>query len=172
MLATLAMAVVFTVLNSNFLNYNNFVTILQQMVLNGVLAVGMMFTIITGGIDLSVGCTYAITGIIVASCTVNYGMNPFLGILVGLVVGAVLGAFNGFLINKMKLQPFYRNIRYNEFIQRSCLCSNSGVPVTNVPDSYRNIFNGELVGGIRYYIIVMVVVFLVAHILFIKDEKW
>mgnify|MGYP000323322889 FL=1 len=60
------------------------------MVLNGVLAVGMMFTIITGGIDLSVGCTYAITGIIVASCTVNYGMNPFLGILVGLVVGAVL----------------------------------------------------------------------------------
>ena len=33
-------------------------------------------------------------------------MNPFLGILVGLVVGAVLGAFNGFLINKMKLQPF------------------------------------------------------------------
>ncbi len=96
LLATLVMAVVFTVLNSNFLNYNNFVTILQQMVLNGVLAVGMMFTIITGGIDLSVGCTYAITGIIVASCTVNYGMNPFLGILVGLVVGAVLGAFNGF----------------------------------------------------------------------------
>ena len=55
LLATLVMAVVFTVLNSNFLNYNNFVTILQQMVLNGVLAVGMMFTIITGGIDLSVG---------------------------------------------------------------------------------------------------------------------
>ena len=45
LLATLVMAVVFTVLNSNFLNYNNFVTILQQMVLNGVLAVGMMFTI-------------------------------------------------------------------------------------------------------------------------------
>ena len=43
-----------------------------------------------------------------------------------------------------------------------------GVPVTNVPDSYRNIFNGELVGGIRYYIIVMVVVFLVAHILLSK----
>ena len=108
LLATLVMAVV--------LNYNNFVTILQQMVLNGVLAVGMMFTIITGGIDLSVGCTYAITGIIVASCTVNYGMNPFLGILVGLVVGAVLGAFNGFLINKMKLQPFIATLVYTEVL--------------------------------------------------------
>ena len=144
LLATLAMAVVFTVLNSNFLNYNNFVTILQQMVLNGVLAVGMMFTIITGGIDLSVGCTYAITGIIVASCTVNYGMNPFLGILVGLVVGAVLGAFNGFLINKMKLQPFIATL------------------------GTMSLYRGLAYGGIRYYIIVMVVVFVVAHILLSK----
>ena len=168
LLATLVMAVVFTVLNSNFLNYNNFVTILQQMVLNGVLAVGMMFTIITGGIDLSVGCTYAITGIIVASCTVNYGMNPFLGILVGLVVGAVLGAFNGFLINKMKLQPFIATLGTMSLYRGLAYVVTGGVPVTNVPDSYRNIFNGELVGGIRYYIIVMVVVFVVAHILLSK----
>ena len=153
LLATLVMAVVFTVLNSNFLNYNNFVTILQQMVLNGVLAVGMMFTIITGGIDLSVGCTYAITGIIVASCTVNYGMNPFLGILVGLVVGAVLGAFNGFLINKMKLQPFIATLGTMSLYRGLAYVVTGGVPVTNVPDSYRNIFNGESVGGIRYYII-------------------
>ena len=102
LMATLAMCVVFTVLNKNFLNYSNFITVLQQMVLNGILAVGMMFTIITGGIDLSVGCTYAITGIVVASCTVTYGMNPVLAIVVGIVIGAVLGAFNGFLINNYK----------------------------------------------------------------------
>ncbi len=105
LIATLAMCVVFTVLNKNFLNYSNFLTVLQQMVLNGILAVGMMFTIITGGIDLSVGCTYAITGIVVASCTVNYGMNPFLAILVGILIGAVLGAFNGFLVAKLNIQP-------------------------------------------------------------------
>ena len=168
LLATLAMAVVFTVLNSNFLNYNNFVTILQQMVLNGVLAVGMMFTIITGGIDLSVGCTYAITGIIVASCTVNYGMNPFLGILVGLVVGAVLGAFNGFLINKMKLQPFIATLGTMSLYRGIAYVVTGGVPVTNVPTSYRDIFNGIVFGGVRNYIIVMVVVFVIAHILLSK----
>ena len=102
LIATIAMCVVFTALNKNFLNYSNFITVLQQMVLNGILAVGMMFTIIKGGIDLSVGCTYAITGIVVASCTVTYGMNPVLAIVVGIVIGAVLGAFNGFLINKLK----------------------------------------------------------------------
>ena len=168
LIATLAMCVVFTVLNKNFLNYINFLTILQQMVLNGVLAVGMMFTIITGGIDLSVGCTYAITGIVVASCTVNYGMNPFLAILVGIVIGAVLGAFNGFLINQLKLQPFIATLGTMSLYRGIAYVVTGGVPVTNVPTSYRDIFNGIVFGGVRSYIIVMVVVFVIAHILLSK----
>ncbi len=168
LIATLAMCVVFTVLNENFLNYSNFLTILQQMVLNGVLAVGMMFTIITGGIDLSVGCTYAITGIVVASCTVNYGMNPFLAILVGILIGAVLGAFNGFLINQLKLQPFIATLGTMSLYRGIAYVVTGGVPVTNVPTSYRDIFNGIVFGGVRSYIIVMVVVFVIAHILLSK----
>ena len=168
LIATLAMCVVFTVLNKNFLNYSNFLTILQQMVLNGVLAVGMMFTIITGGIDLSVGCTYAITGIVVASCTVNYGMNPFLAILVGILIGAVLGAFNGFLINQLKLQPFIATLGTMSLYRGIAYVVTGGVPVTNVPTSYRDIFNGIVFGGVRSYIIVMVVVFVIAHILLSK----
>ena len=168
LIATLAMCVVFTVLNKNFLNYSNFLTVLQQMVLNGILAVGMMFTIITGGIDLSVGCTYAITGIVVASCTVNYGMNPFLAILVGILIGAVLGAFNGFLINQLKLQPFIATLGTMSLYRGIAYVVTGGVPVTNVPTSYRDIFNGIVFGGVRSYIIVMVVVFVIAHILLSK----
>ena len=168
LIATLAMCVVFTVLNKNFLNYSNFLTVLQQMVLNGILAVGMMFTIITGGIDLSVGCTYAITGIVVASCTVNYGMNPFLAILVGILIGAVLGAFNGFLINQLKLQPFIATLGTMSLYRGIAYVVTGGVPVTNVPTSYRDIFNGIVFGGVRNYIIVMVVVFVIAHIILSK----
>ena len=168
LIATLAMCVVFTVLNKNFLNYSNFLTVLQQMVLNGILAVGMMFTIITGGIDLSVGCTYAITGIVVASCTVNYGMNPFLAILVGILIGAVLGAFNGFLINQLKLQPFIATLGTMSLYRGIAYVVTGGVPVTNVQTSYRDIFNGIVFGGVRSYIIVMVVVFVIAHILLSK----
>ena len=168
LIATLAMCVVFTVLNKNFLNYSNFLTVLQQMVLNGILAVGMMFTIITGGIDLSVGCTYAITGIVVASCTVNYGMNPFLAILVGILIGAVLGAFNGFLINQLKLQPFIATLGTMSLYRGIAYVVTGGVPVTNVPTSYRDIFNGIVFGGVRSYIIVMVVVFVIDHILLSK----
>ena len=84
-IATLAMGTVFTIMNPMFLTWKNFLTILQQMVLNGILAVGMMFAIITGGIDLSIGCTFAITGISVAYCCVN-GMNPVLAIILGIIV--------------------------------------------------------------------------------------
>ena len=105
LLATIAMGAIFTAMNPNFLKWNNFLTILQQMVLNGILAVGIMVTIITGGIDLSIGCTFAIVGIVVATITVSGG-NPVLAIVAGLLVGIFLGVFNGFLINKLKLQPF------------------------------------------------------------------
>ena len=104
-IATLAMAAVFTIMNPLFITWRNLLTVLQQMVLNGILAVGMMFSIITGGIDLSIGCTFAITGISVAWCCVS-GVNPWLAILIGILIGVLLGAFNGFLVNKLKLQPF------------------------------------------------------------------
>jgi len=167
--ATIVMACVFTALNATFFTYNNFLTILQQMVLNGILAVGMMVTIITGGIDLSVGCTFAITGITVASCTVN-GMNPVLAILVGLVIGAVLGFFNGFLVTNMKLQPFIATLGTMSLYRGIAYVVTGGLPVTSVPDSYRNIFNGKMIGGIRYYIIVMIVVFVIAYILLAKTR--
>ena len=132
-IATIAMAAVFTVMNPTFLTWRNFLTILQQMVLNGILAVGMMFTIITGGIDLSIGCTFAITGISVAFCCVN-GVNPFLGILLGLVIGVVLGAFNGFLITKMKLQPFIATLGTMSLYRGIAYVVTGGRPVTSVPD--------------------------------------
>lgn len=167
--ATVAMGAVFTVMNPNFLTWRNFLTILQQMVLNGILAVGMMFTIITGGIDLSIGCTFAITGISVAFCCVN-GVNPFLAILIGLVIGVVLGAFNGFLITKMKLQPFIATLGTMSLYRGIAYVVTGGRPVTSVPDGFRNIFNGKMFLDIRYYIIVMIAVFIIAYIILAKTR--
>ena len=167
--ATLAMGAVFTIMNPTFLTWRNFLTILQQMVLNGMLAVGMMFTIITGGIDLSIGCTFAITGISVAYCCVN-GINPFLAILLGLLIGVVLGAFNGFMINQLKLQPFIATLGTMSLYRGIAYVVTGGRPVTNVPDSFRNIFNGKMVFDIRYYIIVMIAVFILAYIILAKTR--
>lgn len=168
-LATLAMAAIFTIMNPAFVTWNNILTVLQQMVLNGILAVGIMFTIITGGIVLSIGCTYAITGICVAWCTVH-GVNPFLAILIGIIIGLILGAFNGFLVTGMKLQPFIATLGTMSLYRGIAYVVTGGIPVTNVPDSYRNIFNGKMVFGLRYYILVMVIVFVIGYIILAKTR--
>lgn len=167
--ATIIMGGIFSALNPNFLSWNNVLTIFQKMVLNGVLAVGMMFAIITGGIDLSIGCTFAITGIAVASCCVS-GMNPFLAILIGILIGAALGAFNGFLVTNLKLQPFIATLGTMSLYRGIAYVVTGGTPVTNVPDSYRNIFNGKMFLDIRFYVVVMIVVFIIAHIILSKTR--
>lgn len=169
LIATVIMSVVFTALNPQFLTWRNMLTVFQQMVLNGLLAVGIMFTILTGGIDLSIGCTFAIVGIAVASACVG-GMNPLLAILIGLLVGAVLGLFNGFLVTNLKLQPFIATLGTMSLYRGIAYVVTGGTPVTNVPDSFRNIFNGQFPGGIRYYVVVMIVVFVIAHIILSKTR--
>lgn len=169
LIATIIMSVVFTALNPQFLTWRNMLTVFQQMVLNGLLAVGIMFTILTGGIDLSIGCTFAIVGIAVASGCVG-GMNPLLAIIIGLIVGAILGVFNGFLVTNLKLQPFIATLGTMSLYRGIAYVVTGGTPVTNVPDSFRNIFNGQFPGGIRYYVVVMIVVFIIAHIILSKTR--
>lgn len=169
LIATLILSVIFTAINPMFLSWTCMLTIFQQMVLNGLLAVGIMFAIITGGIDLSIGCTFAIVGIAVASLCVN-GVSPILAIVAGVVIGAVLGLFNGFLVTRLKLQPFIATLGTMSLYRGIAYVVTGGQPVTNVPDSFRNIFNTRLFAGIRSYVIVMIVVFILAHILLSKTR--
>ncbi|MBR4196751.1 MAG: ABC transporter permease [Synergistaceae bacterium] len=164
LLATFGMGLIFTVMNPNFMRVSNIITILQQMVLNGVLAAGIMFAIITGGIDLSIGCTFAITGIVTASMAVK-GINPWIAILAGLAVGAVLGAFNGFLVTGLKLQPFIATLGTMSLYRGIAYVITGGMPVTGVPSVYRDIFNGRMFGNVRWYILVMIIIFILIHIM-------
>ncbi|MBQ2617649.1 MAG: ABC transporter permease [Synergistaceae bacterium] len=164
LLATFGMGLIFTIMNPNFMRVSNIITILQQMVLNGVLAAGIMFAIITGGIDLSIGCTFAITGIVTASMAVK-GINPWAAIVAGLAVGAVLGAFNGFLVTGLKLQPFIATLGTMSLYRGIAYVITGGMPVTGVPSVYRNIFNGRMFGNVRWYILVMIIIFIIIHIM-------
>lgn len=166
---TILMGVIFAVMNPNFLTWRNVLTVFQQMVLNGLLAVGIMFTIITAGIDLSIGCTFAIVGIAVAYGCVN-DMNPILAIVIGIVIGAILGAFNGFLVCNLKLQPFIATLGTMSLYRGIAYVVTGGTPVTNVPDSFRNIFNGQMFAGVRYYVLVMIIVFILAHVILSKTR--
>ncbi|MGE5623632.1 MAG: ABC transporter permease [Methanocella sp.] len=96
-----------------FLQPENLLNILRQVSYTGIIALGMTFVIISGGIDLSVGPATALTGglVIMALNRLGGTVGAILAAIgVGLVLGVVLGAVNGFIITKGKVAPFIATI--------------------------------------------------------------
>ncbi len=101
----LVLITIVTILSPSFLSTKNIFNILRQTSVNGIIAAGMTFVILTGGIDLSVGSILAISGAVCASLLAS-GQNIIIAVLAALIIGAMVGFLNGFIITKGKLQPF------------------------------------------------------------------
>lgn len=95
---------IFSIINRNFLSVNNGINLLQQTSSTGIAAAGLVFVMLTGGIDISIGSTIFLSAVVVTTLTSN-GMGLPGAILVSLICGALIGCINGFLIAKLKLVP-------------------------------------------------------------------
>jgi ribose/xylose/arabinose/galactoside ABC-type transport system permease subunit len=127
-----------------FFTQRNLSNVMRQSVANGLLSLGMLIVILTGGIDLSVGPTVALTGIIVAGLYKG-GMPLPLAILISLFVGAAVGALNGFFIARFKLQPFIVTLATLGAI-RGLVYVYSDVPITPTDPAYRAVLGAGMVG--------------------------
>src|SRR5699024_7872363 len=124
-----------SVLNSNFLQVSNLVNLLRQLIINGFIALGMTYVILTGGIDLSVGSTLAFTSAIFAGLIQN-GMNSILAILIAIALGAVLGFVNGLLVTKGKLAPFIVTLPTMTIYRGATLVYTDGRPIPGLRDNF------------------------------------
>ena len=97
-LILVGMVITFSIISPHFLSRANIFNILEQNVVFGIMACGMAFMIITGGFDLSVGSTAALTGVVVAFILKRYPDALLIAALAGLSVGALAGLCNGMLI--------------------------------------------------------------------------
>ncbi|MFB8029311.1 sugar ABC transporter permease [Streptomyces sp. NPDC056465] len=98
--------VVFQSLNSEFLSAKNVSDIAVTMVATGMMAVGIIFVLLLGEIDLSVGSVSGVSGAVVAVLSVTHGMNEWLAVLVAIVSGAVIGAIHGFFFARIGAPAF------------------------------------------------------------------
>lgn len=98
--------VMLSIYSENFLTSYNIGIILRQMSFFGIAALGQTLVLIIGGIDLSVGSTAGIAGIMFAYFMVRMGINPVVSIFLALIVGGLIGYINGLIITKFKLGPF------------------------------------------------------------------
>lgn len=104
--ALILMFIIFSVLSPYFLTGSNISGILIATAVNGILAIGVTFVIITSGIDLSVGTVMTVTTVMMGKVITDWGLPIPLGLLAGVATGLLTGFVNGFLITKAKLPPF------------------------------------------------------------------
>jgi ribose transport system permease protein len=99
--ALIALFIVFSLASPNFMTFDNIVGILLSTAVNGVLALGVTFVIISGGIDLSIGTVMTFAAVMTGVFVTNMQLPVVVGVLGGLVAGALCGMVNGLLIAKL-----------------------------------------------------------------------
>ncbi len=104
--ALIVLFVVFSLSSPNFLTFNNVVGILLATAVNGVLALGVTFVIISGGIDLSIGTVMTFAAVMTGVFITTWQLPVPVGVIGGLLAGAFCGLVNGLIIAKLKIPPF------------------------------------------------------------------
>ncbi len=154
---------VLSLLSSSFLTISNLLNIARQVSINAIIAAGMSFVILTGGIDLSVGSALALSGAIMAGLLAA-GRPVLVGISGGLVVGGVLGLVNGVVIAKGRVQPFIATLAMLTIARGATLVYTDGRPITGLPDAFVWLGAGEI-GRVPVPVVFMAVVFVIAYVI-------
>jgi ribose transport system permease protein len=173
--ALIIIFIVFSIASENFFKFSNIIGILLATAVNGILALGVTFVIITGGIDLSVGTMMTFSAVMTAVFITNWGLSIPIGILGGLLAGSFTGFVNGLMISKMKIPPFIATLGMLYATKGLSLIISGVAPIYfNETPAFRQIATGSVVGqiipGFDIPNAVMILLFMavIAHILLTK----
>lgn len=112
----------------NFLKFSNIMVGIRQAVYTAIVGFAMTFVISMGGIDLSVGSTVGIAGMILAAMILN-GQNIYLAILVVILVGALIGFVNGILVTKLRMAYFIATLGTMSILRGLIYVYTEGIPL-------------------------------------------
>lgn len=159
----LIITIILSIVSPNFMTVDNILNVLRQVSINALIAFGMTFVILTGGIDLSVGSILALASAVTASMLAS-GMDPILAILVGLLAGAIMGAINGFIITKGKVAPFIATLATMTVFRGLTLVYTDGRPITGLSSSELFVLMGKgYVGWVPVPVIWMLITYAILY---------
>lgn len=167
LIAFLAICLTLSSISPQFLTFSNWSIIFTQVSINALLAFGVTFVIITGGIDLSIGSVVAVSGVSAALLARQDSYPVIVPILGGLVVGLLFGALNGLLITKSKIAPFIVTLGVMTICRGLALIISKGRPISNLSESFNFIGGGDIL-GIPFPIIILFVVFIICSVVLKK----
>ena len=164
------LVIFFTIVKgTTFLSASTLTMVAKHVALYGILALGMTFVIITGGIDLSVGSGVAFSGLVVAS-DMKAGIPVPVAMLMALGTGMALGAFNAFVITVLGIVPFIATLGTNSIFRGIVLVIMDGVPMSGLKSEFTWIGSGKLWGWLPWAVIFMAVIAVIMAILLKKSK--
>jgi ribose/xylose/arabinose/galactoside ABC-type transport system permease subunit len=146
----------------NFFTGSNLYLVSRQISFVAVVALGQLFVILHGGIDLSVGSIMAVAGMVAAYC-MKLEIHPALAVVVGTGAGLVVGAINGALISFVQLAPFIVTLGTLSLASGMVLGFSKGWPLTEIPPSFLPIAQGSFL-GLPVPVWITLLVAIVAHV--------
>lgn len=148
-------------LTPHFLTVSNLLNIAEQTSINAIVAVGMTYVIVSGGIDLSVGSIVALSGVVLGVSLQGGFPLPF-ALALALGAGAACGVVNGALVSLGRLPPFIVTLGMMSIARGAALVFTEGRPVSGFDPGFRSVATGDVL-GVPAPIVVTVLVYLIAH---------
>ncbi|NLA93094.1 MAG: ribose ABC transporter permease [Spirochaetales bacterium] len=161
LIAFLIICIALAIMSPVFFTVNNIMNIIRQTSIYGIIAVGMTFVILTGGIDLSVGSILAFSGVICAGLMKRHDAPIFLAALAAIGVGGAMGLVNGLLITVGKIAPFVVTLGMVTIGRGLTLIYTTGYPISGFSSEFRQL-GGGYVAGIPIPVIIFLITVLVA----------
>ncbi len=154
-----ALWVFLSIASSHFFNINNIRNLFSQEAIVGVLAVGQLYTIITAGIDLSVGSVAALTNVVLTLLVINGMPIPWAIILV-LLLATGFGIANGVIIYELNMPPFIVTLGTMSIAAGAALLISGGTNISGLPISFANFGSGIFLGmpNLFWLLIIAVVI--------------
>lgn len=151
----IVLIIVFSVASSNFLRMDNLLNVLRQVAVIGILAAGMTYVIISGGMDLTVGAYLGLSGVVIAKL-MGAGVTAPLAVLLTMVVLTVIGVITGALIVGLNVSAMVITLGMMTVVRGLAYIISNGLPIYDIPESI--VFLGQgYVAGIPVPVIIMLI---------------
>ena len=164
LIGLLIFSVIISIINPRFLSIFNILNVLRQTSINSIIAVGMTFVILTGGIDLSVGSILAFCGAVSAALIAS-GQPLIVVLFVALLTGTMMGLLTGIIISRGRVQAFIATLVTMTIVRGATLVFTQGKPINAGEGSASEIFawlGGGYILGIPVPVYLMILVYAVA----------
>jgi ribose transport system permease protein len=159
----LLIAGLLSVLSKDFLTSNNLLTISLQTSMIAITSIGMTFTLITGGVDLSVGAVAALSGALAAGLATRNGLGTYPAMLLALSVGAVIGAINGAMIVWGRIPPFVATLASMAVARGLTLVYTEGIPISGLDEQFTSL--SSQIAGVPVPLIILVLAAIATYII-------